>query len=271
MNQSSSLFRMFIISACLLVAKNSASQPRNCASVKNGVFHSYPKNSADYIIGSRNGAVQTEVSRVSGDSINFSVTWLDDCSYSLKYQSSSKLKPAILQIFRNNTFITEITAVTESYYVYSVKLNSKKNAVISSDTMWLQQKTAVPDNRIFMQTTPVELRKSRFSDTSQYAVLYVFRTGKVACMAQDYVLEANSLSMFLSKNNTAGIFKIYKPGPLALYAKIGTKEGRFSFNVEHGKTYYLAAYIKWTIPYCSPDIYLLPDDKGKTQKAEAGF
>ncbi|ANE49640.1 hypothetical protein [Flavisolibacter tropicus] len=237
---------------------------KDCSNFKNGCFHSYPINSADHYILHRDGATQKEINAVTGDSIIWKLDWNSDCSYSLKYISGSKLKREELAVLKQHTFFYEITENTPDYYLFNGYLENKKGALLQSDTMWLKEKAVTPNTLLFAPTDPNAVRKARFSDTSTYALLYIYRPKRNICFLADYTVYGNDMPMFVSKNNSRYILKIYKEGPLKLKAKGGLKDDNLEINIRFGQKYYLGALIKFG-GYCTPLLTLEKEETGKLE------
>lgn len=239
----------------------------NCAGNKNGVFHNYPLNTNHHFAIFRNGTTQKEINTVTGDSITWKVEWSDDCTYSLKYQSG-KLKREEADLIKNHLFIYQILQTTADYYTINAYLDSKKNQ-INSDTVWVKEKPIIPDTRLYTPIQSAALRREHFSDTSQYAVLYIYRPGKIPCAAMDQIVNANNYPMSLMKTRTAYIFKIWKQGPLKLWSVADKNETSIVIPISFGKKYYISAEPKWK-NYCPLDFELMNVEKGKEQFSEAG-
>lgn len=87
----------------------------HCSDVRNGTFYYFGKKSDGQETFIRKGAVQREVIPKEKETIFWDVEWLNDCTYSLKYESGAENHPAAEQKFLNkHLIVTEILQVTET-------------------------------------------------------------------------------------------------------------------------------------------------------------
>ena len=110
--------------------------------------------------------------------------------------------------------------------------------------MWLNIKTGLVNNELFKQVkNPSELKRSHFSDTSKYAVLYLYRPGKLANSLGNYLVYFDESIMCIAKNNSGYIFKILKEGKFTLKSRIYKDEADLPLDIKFGSTYYVKSSI----------------------------
>lgn len=100
------------------------------------------------------------------------------------------------------------------------------------------------NNKIYKQ---VSLREARITDTSDYALLYIYRPGKITNSLSHYSIFFNDNIMCLAKNNSGYIFKIFKEGKFELKSRLLKDESVINIEVKKGKTYYVKSMIHWGI------------------------
>ena len=101
------------------------SKAPSCAELKEGVFHSYPKNSAEHYISIREGNQVHEINLTTGDSSLWQIKWLEDCIYSLKYVSGNLTLKEIPYMFKERMFgqtKRNLVAFVFSYIFTLIKL-----------------------------------------------------------------------------------------------------------------------------------------------------
>ena len=183
-----------------------------------------------------------------GDSTVWKVNWVDDCTYTLKYISGGKIDEETFKILKKHKLAYEITKVTNDYYLYKGYLDNSSNNLIQSDTMWLTEKVNITNNELFRQIPDAGiLRKNHFSDTSKYAVLYLYRPGKITNSLGNYLLYFNDNILCVAKNNSGFIFKIMKEGQYNISSRLYKDESAVQLDVKFGKTYYVKSMIHWAI------------------------
>lgn len=216
----------------------------------------------------RNGDIQSEKNLITGDSSLWKIKWQNDCTYTMQYISGN-IKMSVEQVvfFQTHKILTKIETVTAEYYVYKTYIDKAAGAFITADTMWMQPKIIPGNNKLFEQVlTNAALKKLKFSDTSSYALLYVYRPGRFTGSKGEYIVYFDDNAMCVSKNNTALIFKIFKEGSFKLSAKLFTQKLiEEKIEIEFGKSYYLKAGLKFTGTTGSgwkPDMKIVEEAKG---------
>jgi hypothetical protein len=262
----------------IIPATGNAQLPDGCSALKTGVFYSYPKNTADKYVTYREKGIAKEYDLVKGDSSIWKVDWKDDCTYSLKYVSgSAKLNPEMADFFRKHTLLYTIREATADYYVFNTFLDKLKGIRLGSDTMWMRKKLNHVPTRLFEAVAnPQALKKARFSDTSQYAVVYLYRPGKFTnSINADIMVSFDELPIAQTPNKTAYIFKVFQPGNHTFTSRLDKDESKAAVNIEMGKSYYVKSAINWGIYSLSKnyklEMIIMPEKEGKAEFTEAYY
>jgi len=171
----------------------------NCSGIKNGIFHIYPQNVAGHIVDIREGEFVRETKENTGDTSLYRITWLNDCTYELKYVSGNeKFSDEISKFLKKHKLVYEITSVTEDYYVYKGYMDKTSTLPVNTDTMWLTEKLGIVHNELYTEVQ--SLKEARVSDTSKYALLYIYRSGKITNSLGNYFIYFNDNAMLVAKN-----------------------------------------------------------------------
>ena len=246
-----------------------------CKELKSGIFNSYPKNSSDHYLINRSDEFQKEVNTKTGDTVLWKINWISDCTYSLQYISGSeKVTPELSEFYKQHKVVYQIQIATADYYIFKASADKASNTVFQTDTVWMKEKLSIPNNNLFTEIIKLSiLKKLHFSDTSTYAVLYVYRSGKTFCMAVDNIIYFDDNIMCVTKNQSAYVFKILKEGIFNIVGKMGGKQSLIKMEVQFGKKYYLKSASKFghcnLESCCRPELAFINNDKGETEFDEA--
>jgi hypothetical protein len=262
----------FAVLVALIVATNSAigqSDKAGCIPLRNGAFFYYPKNSHDKYVSKRDGAYQNEKNLHTGDTAVYKVEWLSDCKYSLKLISCSvKMSAGEKDFWENHKLVYDITSVAKNYYTFNGYADKSSNLVLGTDTMWMTEKINTTSNELIEPVkNETALKKSHFTDTSKYAVLYLYRTGKFAASQVDMLVYFDNNLICDSKNNSAFIFKILKEGnfELSSVSNMNKKSAVLPLSIKFGQKYYVNSSAKFTVNMSStyiPTLKLVDAEKG---------
>jgi hypothetical protein len=226
----------------------SQNDPVTCADLKNGVFHSYPKNSADHYISEREDEYQKETNLTTGDTSSWQIKWKGNCTYSLKYLGGNKLPQEQLDFLKKHTLIYEVGRITNEYCLVTGHVDKTSNPVIQIDTMWFNERTNVISNLLF---NPVPnagaLKRDHFSDTSKYAVVYIYRPKKLGISMSNYLVYFDDNIMWIAKNRSGAIFKILKEGRFEIKSKMLKDQSAVNVDVKFGNTYYIKSMVHWKL------------------------
>ena len=219
----------------------------DCSALQLGVFYNYPKNSAEKYVIYREKYIAREYDLVKGDSAIWRIDWKNNCTYSLKYISGNDKKtPEVAEFLTKHIFVYTIESVTSDYYVFNGYVDKVKGDILLSDTMWFKEKQHYVSNKQFEPIiNKLSLKKARFSDTSRYAVVYLYRPGKLTNSLGNYVVSFDDLPMALMKNNSGYMFKLFQSGDHVFKSVLNKDESKVQLKVEMGKSYYVKAGINW--------------------------
>lgn len=254
-----------------------AQDSTRCDKLETGIFYSYPKNTGDKFVTYRDKGIAKEFNLVSKDSTYWKVDWKDKCSYTVQYVSgSAKQKPDVAEFVKKHVFFYTINAVTDEYYVYSGYVDKAKGIFLGTDTMWLHERVHVTPNRMFEQFASRQaLKKARFSDTSQYALVYLYRPGKFAnSLVEGHVVSFDNQPMAVMPNKVGFMFKVFQSGNHTITSRLGKDESSTQLNVELGKTYYVKAAINWVfhgVKNYQLEVKIMEPTEGKYEFAEVDY
>ena len=236
---------LLILSLILPQLSNAQKKPANCDRIKSGTFYLYPQNSSEYYEWRRDCDKQFEKNLVTGDTTVYSIQWANDCDYTIKMvKTSEHLKPEDKAWLAEHSYYHEIVTMTDDYYVAKGRADKRSGKMLREDTVWFKAKADYTSNKLFEYIKdPRLLKKQHFSDTSKYAVLYVYRTVKVWAILANINVYLDNIPLCVIGNKSALAFKIFKEGPMKITAN--TETGKMSeqpLDVEFGKSYYLKTY-----------------------------
>jgi hypothetical protein len=112
------------------------------------------------------------------------------------------------------------------------------------------------------------LRDRRFSDTSSYAVIYLYRSYTGTFPKASINIYAGDDMICSMENSGHYIFSVYPKGPFKLTGRFARDSCPISLNIEPGKSYYLRCKMDFGI-FGSKNYKVIlepmPADKGKKQ------
>jgi hypothetical protein len=195
-----------------------------CTDVRNGTFNYFDQKTGESEIFIRKGEVQRETIPKRKETIFWDVAWLNDCTYTLKYQSGAENRPAAEQkLLTKHIVVTEFQQVTEDYVTFRSSLDKGSNPAILTDTMWIKQRVSDKNVKV---TNPradsIAASKKRSIDSTEasYATIYVYRPKKLLGFDINYNLMINGEKAFVISNGCKYELKIHKPGSYTLTAKL---------------------------------------------------
>ena len=217
--------------------------------LKSGIYYSYPSDGTAPYMFIRNGNIQIEKRINKPDSIVWKIEWKNDNTYTLEFVSSNmELPKKTLSVLRKNKMIYRVGVTTEDYYTYKGYLNTTNSMQIQSDTIWLTPKVSYSENALFVPVADIsQVSTPDFSDTSRYAVLYIYRPWKLSNSLSNHLVFANENIMCVSQNNKGYIFKILREGPLKLSSRLFKEFSDLTIDIRFGKEYYVRSKTDWTI------------------------
>ncbi len=220
----------------------------SCADIRNGTFNYFNQRTGEQEIFVRTGAVQKEVIPKRRETLYWDVTWLNDCTYTLKYQSGGENRPADeLKILNKHLIAVEILHVSEDYMTFRTSFDKVTNPTVLTDTLWIKQRQATKNIKI---TNPradsIVASKKRILDSTQasYATLYVYRPSKFLCFAVAYDLLINGERAFAITNGCRYVLKLPKAGDYTITAKLKGDQ-TIHLDVKPGGVYYVQCTATW--------------------------
>jgi len=257
---------IIFVSIALFSHRFGFGQSLSCSDIKSGTFYSYPKNTNERWKIIRDGSMEKDINLATGDTSVWQINWPNECHFKMKYLSGGKLKKEEAQLFKSHVLLLSVEANNANYYLANYYLDKKGRSPFLIDTFWKMERPAT-DKRIFSELEPVEIRRLRFKDTSQYALLYVYRSGKFVGSLADYILKCDDVAMARMSNRSAYVFRIWKEGPLRIIGETINHEDRAETDIVFGHKYYLKCDIKLTLDNGGRPVLTFVDK----EKGESGF
>jgi len=195
----------------------------------------------------RLGDEQKEVNLTTGDSAFWKIEWNDDCTYTLKLKSTSfKWNAETMKFLKDHKFFYTILKTTNEYYTYKGSVDNASNPKIIEDTTWFLEKSTPTNSELFKPLkNEVEVRKMK--DSSKYAILYLYRPGKITNSLGNYGIFFDNVAMCVARNNTGYIFKILREGKFPISSRLMKDESTVNVDIRFGQIYYVKSMIHWTI------------------------
>jgi hypothetical protein len=224
----------------------------NCSDIRNGKFNFFSQREAESEVFIRKGDVQKEILPKRKETIFWEVNWLNDCTYTLKYQSGAENHPAAeLKILNKHVIVVEVLHVTEDYMTFRTAFDKVTNPTVLNDTLWIKQRQSAKNKTT---TNPradsIMASKKRTIDSTQasYATLYVYRPGKLLDFAVTYDLLINGEKACEINNGCRYVLKLLKPGMYNITAKLKGDQ-TVMLDVKPGGVYYIQCTATWGLKY----------------------
>jgi hypothetical protein len=241
-------------------------QPLNCTDLKNGVFVYFSYKDGSKSTYTRNGGTQKEFNPLTRESVLWDIQWIDDCTYSMQYNSGMEDKPkAELDLLRKHKIVAQIISTTEDYYIFKTNLDKTSGPAMLTDTLWIKQRR---DQKSKITSNPkidsiLQNRKAAYdSVVSNSATLYVFRPGKFSESGINCILYINDTAVCEISNKATFVIRLYKEGKTILRAKRGKQESDVFIDVKKGNKYFLRCDIPWSLS-SRPVLTMVPPEDGK--------
>ena len=114
----------------------------DCEQFKDGKFYLKGRHSNEEYIIERNGYIQTETTKRTGNIVSMSVKWVNPCTYELIFKElirndtiAADGKKVIIKIKDDSPVSTSILKVAKNYYVFGIGKSGYNYEY--SDTMWI--------------------------------------------------------------------------------------------------------------------------------------
>ena len=238
---------LIVLCCCPLLTKSQ--DKLSCRDLRTGIFYAYPKNMEGRYFYTRDSLFQKEIEVIKGDTLVWKVKWLNSCTYSLKYVSGYKEEDKDQADFANkHIVIVKIKAITDNYYTYSAYIDEISDNPVVSDTLWLTEKVNFTTNKTFeMVSDGIVPGKKHFNDTSKYALVYVYRPGKLTNSASNYLVYFDDYVACVAKNKSGYIFKVFREGPLEIKSSLYKDQAAVKVDIKFGQKYFVRSMVHWTI------------------------
>ncbi len=221
----------------------------NCSDVRNGTFNYFDQREGESETFIRKGAIQKEIFLTRKETIFWEVNWLNECTYTLKYQSGAENRTAAEQkMFRKHLIVIEILHVTEDFMTFRTAFDKVTNPTVSNDTLWIKQRQSSTNKTTTNhRADSIAASKKRIIDSIQasYATLYVYRPSKLLDFAVTYDLLINGEKACVISNGCRYILKLLKPGIYNITAKIAGPDQTVMIDVKPGGVYYVQCTCTW--------------------------
>lgn len=228
-------------------SSNAQSSGISCKDLYEGTYYFYPVNKNEAYINYRSGDKQIESIVGKADTTVWELKWIDECTYSLRYSSGTHpLTGQELKSARKTLLVYEINARTEKYYTFTGYIDSKEGPVLSSDTMWLNERKNFTNQIIVSPiTNTAAINKRKFNDTSSYAVLYLYRPGKMTNSLGNYPVYFDGNPIWAANNGSWMAFKVFKEGQFEIKSELQGDTSSVMVEIKFGQKTYVKSMIHW--------------------------
>ena len=269
---SMTIFKAFVRLCVLLllfsgrsIVSGQDNVPLNCSDVKNGTFNYFDLVNGESEIFIRKGDIQKEILPKRKETLFWEVNWLNECTYTLTYQSGAENRTAAEQkILRKHILVVEIIHVTEDYMTFKSAFDKITNPTVLTDTLWIKQRLTVANKSI---TNPradsiASVRKRILDSTlASYATLYIYRPSKLLDYAVSYDLLINGEKACLITNGCRYILTLRKPGIYNITAKLSGPDQTVVIDAKPGGIYYVQCTATWGLK-THKEVHLMDNKEG---------
>lgn len=220
-----------------------------CTEIHNGIFYFYPKNSEDKFVMVREGDLQKESNITTGDTIMWKVSWIDDCTYALKFISTNSIVPTEnLKILKKHPFIYNINDVQANYYSFTGFLGKQTTTAFQKDTLWLNEKINIESNKLFISLDKKIIKSiPEKQGEEKFAVINIYRPQKITNSLVNYLIYFDDNIMWAARNNSGCSFKIFKEGNFNVRSNLLKDQSSVAIDIKFGNIYYIKSMIHWGI------------------------
>jgi hypothetical protein len=221
-----------------------------CSGLGSGIYYSYPKNTHGRYTFLREGTREKEFNLDTGDSTVWEIQWQGDCSYTMKFLSGNDpLTPGQQEFLKKHQVAFRVEKITGDYYIYAAYVDRVSHLFLEKDTIWLHEKVNPADNELH-RFIPSEaaLLQLHFTDTSRYAVIYLYRPAKLANSFSTFPVYCNDDLLWIARNKTGCLIRMLKEGEIELKSRLFKDEVSVKVNIQFGHVYYIKSMFHWGIP-----------------------
>lgn len=234
-----------------------------------GLFHIYFATSGQHYIVYRDDQMQKEVFDGSTDTLLWHINWVNDSDFTAQYEPNGTPRTKEQEnFFKNHKLYYHLQPGAKDFCVYTETVDKADGALVQKDTMWSHEISNPKFASILLVRSEAGLRDMHFSDTSSYAVIYLYRplTGTFSGSSIDIYTEDHVICSV--ENSGHYIFAIYRKGAFKLTGRFSRDTCPLSLNIEPGKSYYIRVKMEMGI-FGSKNYKVIlepmPVEKGKKQ------
>jgi len=220
-----------------------------CKELHTGIYYTYNSKTGDAFVSILEERQLKEIIVNLDDTVISRINWIDDCTFIQQYVSGgSKLDKKILDFNKEHIFYTSIDKIAEEYFTTTVRQDKPKGRVLLRDTSWFNERINVAKIRdVEKISSSLMNRNVILTDTSQYALLYIYRPGKIFLSLSSYPLFMNGELLCMMQNKSGFIFKVKKEGRYSLRTNILKDESKMDVDVRFGQKYFIKPVIYWGV------------------------
>jgi hypothetical protein len=214
----------------------------NCQDIKTGIFYYYPKNSTGPYIVYMTDGFEKDIDMITGDTTLWEIDRIDDCSYKqlLIATNDRNVTEGNRKALKKHKIISKTLAITDDYLIYADYLDKISDQPFARDTAWFHEKIDYKNSAVYQRITDSSyITNAHFTDTSKYALLYVYRPGRTMRIFDRYPIYINDVFICEAKNKIGYLFKIYKEGTYTFKSRIYYNADSVAVDIKFGKTYYV--------------------------------
>jgi hypothetical protein len=239
-----------------------------CAEVRNGTFYYINQRDGTRETFIRKGGLQREIIPKRKETLLWDVNWLNDCTYTLKYESGGENHPLAEQKFLGkHLIVAEILHVTEDYMTFRTAIDKVTNPSVLNDTLWIRQRQSMAGKSVsnpYADSLLADRVRTMDSLQATYATLYAYRPGRFLNSLMNYNLLINGEPACVISNGCREILKLHRAGSFRISAKIYGPEQAVTLDVKPGESYYLQCLCIWGIA-SHPALILMNKEEGEAE------
>lgn len=222
-------------------------QTPSCSDLHSGIFYFNPKKTIDRFVEIMDEKYEHERNVITGDTALWSVRWNGKCGFTSSYISGNTIHNRKTQEFlKSHDLYYKIENITADYFLFSGYVDDAGGKLIQQDTMWISEKIVIGGNGLFEKLNDTgQIQRSKYGDTSQYALLYIFRPKKFTNSLSNFSVYLDNNAFCIAKNNTGYVYKILKEGTFTLRSGLFKDTASLPVNIRFGKRYYIRSGIDW--------------------------
>ena len=226
------------------------SRPMTCSDIKRGIFYLFNSDPNSNYLFLRDSTMQREIGLNEGDTTYWHIKWEDECTYRLHY-FKGPMEEDSRKFALAHDVVVKVKEFGEDYYIYQAYIDDESKPA-GSDTIWTYEKIKFEKQIVAPSSYQIirdEVAKDRvpFGPDSKYALVYVYRPGKLLNSLGNYLVYFDDKALCIAKNNTGYLFRVYHQGPLEVKSVLRKDTAGVKLNLKYGQRYYVKSMIHWTI------------------------